>query len=119
MIDTKHYQGQVAQRDGRLFVGRRDRSGLLEGVRRQRQAVRAALAERDVYREVPVTAALLFMSPDNWSLFKIRPLEFDGVYVLWGKALGKLIRERGSVRPELIPKVENFLAATLPSSQSA
>jgi Nuclease-related domain len=119
VIDTKHYQGQVARRGTRLFVGSRERSHLLEGILRQRAVVRRTLAERDMYREIPVTAALLFMSTSNWPLFQMRPLQFDGVYVLWGKALGKLVRSSGSVPPELIPRLERFLAATLPSSKSA
>ena len=59
---------------------------------RQVAAVRAALAKDEKWREVPVTPVLLFISAENWSLLNFRPLRFGEVYVLWGKALGKLLR---------------------------
>jgi hypothetical protein len=100
VIDTKHYKGRVEQRDLggwlksdlRLYVGSRDRTKLVEGMKPQVEAVRRALAKRDGWRDEPVTAALLFMSDDNWSLLNLRPLRFGDVYVLWGTARGKLIR---------------------------
>jgi hypothetical protein len=46
----------------RLYVGGRDRSELVEGVKPQVEAVSRVLAERDEWREVPVTPALLFMA---------------------------------------------------------
>jgi hypothetical protein len=57
----------------------------------QISAVRAVLAENQDWRNVPVTGAILFMSFDNWSLLNFRPLRFGDIYVLWGKALGKLL----------------------------
>jgi hypothetical protein len=45
---------------------------------------------------VRVTGALLFVGDDNWSLLDFRPLRFGDVYVLWGRALGKLIRANGT-----------------------
>jgi hypothetical protein len=55
------------------------------------------------------------MSADNWSFFSIRPLVFGEVYVLWGKALGKLIRAEPTGNRIDVGEVERALAIALPS----
>ena len=122
VIDTKHYKGKVERRDvggwfrtdRRLYVGGRDRTKLVAGMRPQVEAVRQALAATGEWSDVPVTAGLLFMSDENWSLFDVRPLRFDDVYVLWGRALGKLIRAEGSTGIIDVAAVERALAGSLP-----
>ncbi|MGD0713469.1 MAG: nuclease-related domain-containing protein [Gaiellaceae bacterium] len=124
VVDTKHYKGRVEQRDVggwfttdlRLYVGGRDRSKLVAGMKPQVDAVRRALAGDDVWREVPVTAALLFMSDDNWSLLDFKPLRFGEVYALWGKALRKLIRADRAGQPIDVPELERALAVALPAA---
>jgi hypothetical protein len=124
VIDTKHYKGRVEQRDVggwfktdiRLYVGGRDRSKLIAGMRPQLEAVRGAVADQEEWRDVPITAALLFMSDDNWSLLDFRPLRFGEVYALWGKALGKLIRADGQGQKVDVPGLERALAAALPGA---
>jgi len=125
VVDTKHYKGRVEQRDVggwfttdlRLYVGGRDRTKLVTGMKPQVEAVQRALAARDEWREVPVTAALLFMSDDNWSLLNFKPLRFGAVYALWGKALGKLIRSADETAERIdVPELERALAATLPGA---
>jgi hypothetical protein len=124
VVDTKHYKGRVEQRDVggwfttdlRLYVGGRDRSKLVAGMKPQVDAVRRALAGDDVWREVPVTAALLFMSDDNWSLLDFKPLRFGEVYALWVKALRKLIRADRAGQPIDVPELERALAVALPAA---
>jgi hypothetical protein len=124
VIDTKHYRGRVEQRDIggwfktdlRLYVGGRDRTKLLAGMKPQVEAVRRALSECEEWNDVPVTPALLFMSDDNWSLLSIRPLRFDNVYVLWGKALGKLIRAEATGDRIEVGDLERALATALPAA---
>jgi hypothetical protein len=124
VIDTKHYKGRVEQRamggwlrtDLRLYVGGRDRTKLVEGMEPQVEAVRRALAQRDKWCDVPVIPALLFMSDDNWSLFNLRPLRFGDVYVLWGEALGKLIRADVTGGSIDVGEVERALATALPAA---
>jgi hypothetical protein len=124
VIDTKHYKGRVEQRDVggffrtdlRLYVGGRDRTKLIAGMKPQVEAVRRALAGRDEWRDVPVTVALLFMSDDNWSLLNFKPLRFGEVYALWGKALGKLIRADREGDPIDVPQLERSLAKALPGA---
>ncbi len=123
VIDTKHYKGRVEQRDLggwfktdlRLYVGGRDRTKLIEGVKPQVEAVSRVVAEHEEWRDVAVTPVLLFVSDENWSLFDLRPLRFDDVYVLWGKALGKLIRA-GSGGSIDVGELERALATALPGA---
>ena len=42
---------------------------------------------------VPIIPTLLFIGTDNFPRRQKHPLQFDDVYVLWGKALGKLVRQ--------------------------
>jgi hypothetical protein len=122
VVDTKHYRGRVEQRDVggwltrdlRLYVGGRDRTKLVAGMRPQVEAVRRALSAHDVWRDAPVTAVLLFMSDENWSLLDFKPLRFGEVYALWGGALGKLIRAELAGRTIDIAALEHLLAVALP-----
>jgi hypothetical protein len=124
VIDTKHYMGRVEQRDVggwfktdlRLFVGGRDRSKLLAGMTTQVEAVRRAIAHEERWQDLPVTAVLLFMSDSNWSVFARHPLRFESVYVLWGKALGKLIRAERAAESIDVAALEHALATTLPAA---
>jgi hypothetical protein len=124
VVDPKNYRGKVEQRDVgglfrtdlRLYVGERDRTKLVKGMDRQVAAVRAALAQDGEWGHVPVTPVLFFISPENWSLLNFRPLRFGEVYVLWGKALGKLLRADAKIPPDAVPELERVLAVRLPSS---
>ena len=122
VIDTKNWSGRVEQRDVggwfktdlRLYVGGRDRTKRIAGMNGQLEAVKHALAARAGWREVPVTGALCFVSSENWSLLDRRPLRFGDVYVLWGKALGRLIRAEGALTSAQIAEIEGTLALALP-----
>ena len=122
VVDTKNWSGPVEQRDVggwfktdlRLYAGGRDRTKHLAGMNGQLEAVKHALAARADWREVPVTGAFCFMSSENWSLLARRPLRFGDVYVLWGKALGKLIRAEGALATTQIAEIERTLALALP-----
>jgi len=125
VVDPKNYRGKVEQRDVgglfrtdlRLFVGGRDKTKLVKGMDRQVAAVRAALAKDEKWRDVPVTPVLLFISAENWSLLNFRPLRFGEVYVLWSKALGKLLRTEEKIPREGVVDLERLLALALPSTQ--
>lgn len=123
VVDTKHYRGRVEKRDVgglfrrdvRLYVGGRDRTNLVQAMERQLGAVRAPLAQDGDWRHVPITPAIVFMSPDNWSFLDFRPLRFGDVYVLWGRALGKLLRAEQKIPRDAVPHLERLLAAALPA----
>lgn len=93
VVDAKRYLGGKLERrdvggwrrsDVRLYVGGRDRSSLLAGVRKQVVAVREALlaAGQD---DVPVHGVLCFVDVETGWFAK--PFEIDGVQVTWRKHL--------------------------------
>jgi hypothetical protein len=124
VVDPKNYRGKVEQRDVgglfrtdlRLYVGGRDKTKLVKGMDRQVTAVRAALAHDEKWIDVPVTPVLLFISSENWSLLTLRPLRFGETYVLWGKALGDLLRADPRIPHDAVSDVEHHLAVRLPSA---
>lgn len=98
VIDTKKYSGCLEVRekgsmfrsDERLFVAGRDRTSLLDGVRRQVDDVRAVLG--DGWSHVVVRPVLCFVGCE-WTRLKEKNL--DGVAVVWPKALPKLVSTDG------------------------
>lgn len=123
VVDPKNYRGKVEQRDVgglfrtdlRLYVGGRDRTKLVKEMKQQVAAVRAVLSLDQKWSDVPVTAALVFISPENWSLLNFRPLRFGETYVLWGKALGKLLRAEERIPRDAVVELERLLGLLLPT----
>ena len=119
VVDAKNYKGRVETRDRggffstdyRLYVGGRDKTALVAGMTKQAQAVRAALDED---ASLQICKTICFVDAD-WSLFA-RPIEMEGVHVLWPRALGKLIRTEGSLSRDEIARIERKLALALPAA---
>lgn len=121
VVDAKNYKGRVEKRDRggffstdhRLYVGGRDKTALIAGMTKQTRAVRTALGDEDA--SVKICKTICFVNAD-WSLFA-RPIEMDGVHVLWPRALGKLLHtEGGSLSRDEIARVERKLALALPAA---
>lgn len=101
VVDPKRYRGQVHKRDVgslfrpdvRLFVGRRDCSKQVAGVRWQGARLRAALG--DVYASVPIYMTLCFVD-SQWGAFT-RPFVVDGVWVGWPRALRAHLTNDGPI----------------------
>ncbi len=74
------------------------------------------LSQDQKWSDVPVTPVLLFISAENWSLLNFRPLQFGETYVLWGKALGRLLRAEEKIPRDAILKLERLLALALPTA---
>jgi len=116
VVDAKAYAGRVERRDkgglfnvdDRLYVGGRDRTRLVDGMARQVDAVRGALAGLDA----PVRAALCFVDAD-WGLFA-RPFRLRDVVVASGARLAELIGEPGPLTHARVLEVADRLAAALP-----
>ncbi len=116
VIDAKHYKGMVERRDvggwfktdQRLYVGRRDRTKIADGLGWQIDAVRKALGGTDV----PINAALCFIEAD-WKLFA-KPFQQNGVWVTWAKKLAEMIAEPGPLTPVDVTHIADRLAAALP-----
>jgi hypothetical protein len=121
LVDPKNYRGKVEQRavggwfnsELRLYVDGRNQSKLIGKAINQADAVRDALASSQ-WTNAPITPTICFMQAENWSLLARRPLRFGQVYVLWGKALGKLMRGEARLPVEEIARLERALALALP-----
>ena len=103
VIDAKKYSGCLEVRDKgsmfrtdeRLYVNGRDRTALLDGVRRQVADVRTVLG--DEWDHIPVRPALCFIGCE-WTRLKEKNL--GGVAVVWPKALPKLVSADGPHRAQ-------------------
>jgi hypothetical protein len=119
VIDAKKYAGKVEKRDvgglfkkdERLYVGRRDCSKLVEGMRNQVGVVRAVLASRDEGAEVPVTGALCFVGAE-WPFFA-RPMQFADVVVAWPKRIASMFDKEVALSPEQVAMLGKVLAERL------
>jgi len=120
VIDPKRYKGKVERRDvggffktdHRLFVGNRDRSKLVEGVVWQVEQVRTALADAVPGVEIPLSGTLCFVDAE-WSLFQ-RPMNFNGVTVLWPKELIKVLAMPGTLSHAQVKELAGIIAAQFP-----
>jgi hypothetical protein len=87
VVDAKKYTGAVQTRDVggwlrtdvRLYVDNRDRTSLVDGVERQVEIVRSALA--DQHADVDVRGVLCFVGAE-WGVI-MRPRHVRGVTALW------------------------------------
>jgi hypothetical protein len=121
VIDAKHHKGQVTsvdrgtwrRPDRRLVVGGRERTNLVEGVRRQVDHVTSALGDSS-FADVPVRGALCFIGAD-WTWFA-KPFVVDGVIVAWGKAIRERLVEPGPVGAERRTAVQFHLARSFPAA---
>jgi hypothetical protein len=119
VVDAKNYRGKVEKRDvggwfrrdERLYVGGRDRSGLVEGVRKQVTAVRESLDEA-ASSHVLTTGLLCFVDSD-WPLLA-RPIQIDDVVALWPRALAKHLRTPGDLDPDEIASVTSLIEERFP-----
>lgn len=103
VLDAKRYKGKVetrghgifSARPPDLYVGGRDQTKLVDGVRRQVETVRSVLAplasELDMSAPPPVRGALVFVDAE-FGMFP-KPFAVEGVWVGWGRAVRKLLTE--------------------------
>jgi hypothetical protein len=110
VLDAKRYRGKVETRGGGLFssrppelyVGGRNQTKLVEGVRRQVSVVEAVLAPLQHQlglAELPAVRGGLVFVTAEFGLFS-SPFGVGGVWVGWGKAIRKrLVEETGGPLP--------------------
>jgi len=119
VIDAKKYQdkqlevrdkGRLLSPDLRLYVGGRDNTKLVEGVKRQCEVVRSALGDH----EVPVRAVLCFVGATWPGLFSNKPIRVDDVLVTWPRELMKRVAEDGPFVAQQIEELGRLLAERLP-----
>ena len=118
VIDAKKYRGRphlkieggiLRPRVERLLVGSRDCTNLVDGVLKQVDAVRAALAE-----DVPVRGVLCFVEAD-WPLIGGAFTTRD-VRALWPKKLYAQLQLEGALSAEAIDDIHRRLAKALPAA---
>ncbi len=119
VIDAKRYKGRPSLKvEGGFFrptvhkltVDGRDRTKLVEGMRKQVDLVTAAL--EDV--PVPVQGFLCFLDAD-WPLIG-GAFTIHGVGVLWPRRLRKLLEKEGPLGSEEIEQIQARLAAAFPAA---
>jgi Nuclease-related domain len=123
VIDAKRYKGKVEVRkpffgDPRLFIKGRDKTKLVEGLARQREAVIAAFAE--TLPEMPVHACFCFVNPAGQAggsgLPLLRTLSIDGMPMFYPRRLSKRLNAPGALTARSRQEVAEMLARTLPTA---
>lgn len=110
VIDAKKYTGGV-EAEERLYVGGRDRSKVIDGVRWQAEVVQACLATAQA--RITVDGVVCFVVAE-WPLVFRRPVQLRGVTALWPKALGELVGKTGPLDDRtVIGQMTDLLAALL------
>ena len=113
VIDAKRYKGKVEVRkplfgDAKLVIRGSDKTKLIDGLAKQVELVRAAVADDSV----PVHGALCFL--DTSELPTFRTLTFDGFYLVYRKRLAKLINADGPLEVERIEAIARELSTRFP-----
>ncbi|HEV2643357.1 MAG TPA: nuclease-related domain-containing protein [Candidatus Elarobacter sp.] len=113
IVDSRLSRGRIERRgrraNARLFVDRRDRTNLVAETVTLGDAVRAAIA----VREVPIHRVLCFRGAE-WPFFA-KSFELDGVWVMWPKALIDAIVDAGG-RGLAVPDISRAIATRLPAA---
>jgi hypothetical protein len=104
LIDTKRWRGKVRVRRGRLWVAGRDRTEIIEGVRRQIDVIRLGLA---TCHDVPVNGAICWIEVDG--LPWLGRLSVDGVSINGPRPLAENLRKHGSVSPSRVAHIARLL----------
>lgn len=118
VIDAKKYTGGVEKRnvggwfrvDERLYVGGRDRSKVIDGVRSQMEIVQACLSTAQA--RISVHGVVCFVGAE-WPLVFRRPIRMSGVTALWPKALSELVGKTGPLDRKAIDETTELLASAL------
>jgi hypothetical protein len=121
VIDAKNYTGRATldvkgglftPRVERLLVGGRDRTKLVDGVRRQVDKVRERLAQIGMNQEIPVHGMLCFVEGD-WPLIG-GSFSVGGFQVLRPKKVRKVVAAAGPLEDRKLQVVHRELAAAFP-----
>lgn len=123
VIDAKRYKGKIEVRqpffgDPRLVISGRDKTKLVEGLVRQREAARSSLAES--IPEMPVHACFCFLNPAGQaggsSLPLLRTLNIDGIPLFYPRRLSKRLNSPGALTTVSLQEVAQLLAGHFPSA---
>jgi hypothetical protein len=118
VIDAKKYadkqlevrdKGTFFKPDPRLYVGGRDQTKLVSGVKRQVEVVRSALDGSDV----PVHAVLCFVGARWPGLFSNKSQRISGVIATYPTALANLVTQDGELSPDQVRALGEHLGGRL------
>jgi hypothetical protein len=121
VIDAKRYKGKIEVRnpffgDPSLFISGRNRTKLVDGLMRQREAVRSALAE--TIPEMPVHACFCFLNPEGQAggsgLPLFNTLSISGLQLFSPRKLSKRLNSPGALTEESCREVAELLAHAFP-----
>jgi hypothetical protein len=123
VIDAKRYKGKIEIRkpffgDPRLVIKGRDKTKLVEGLARQREAVRAAFAQ--TMPEMPVHACFCFLNPAGQAggsgLPLLRTLSIDDMPLFYPRKLSKRLNAPGALTARSRQEVAGMLLNALPAA---
>lgn len=125
VVDAKAYRGKVVRReigplwrrDNEVFVAGRNRTSLANGIRRQVDAVVAALRPDESLRGTDVHAVLCFVGAE-WGLLDF-PFQVGNVWVMYPGTLQKRLRKNGPLGQEQRERIARRLGLSLPPAADA
>lgn len=121
VVDAKRYKGKIEVRnpffsDPSLFIAGRNKTKLVEGLTRQRDAVRATLAE--TIPEMPVHACFCFLNPEGQAggsgLPLWKNLSINDVQLFSPRKLSKRLNSPGALSAESRREVVGLLSQAFP-----
>jgi hypothetical protein len=107
-VGVEDYDGKAESRDGRLFVGPKDRHDLVDSVNRQADVVDGLLGAEGIkaHRSVCLVDA-------EWPPLA-RAFVVDGVSCTWPRKLIKAINGKGALTADDVGRVSAALSTALP-----
>jgi Nuclease-related domain len=122
VVDAKAYKGKVVRpeigalwrRDNQLYIRGRNRTSLANSVRRQVEAVNAAIRTDESLHGTDIHAALCLVESD-WGLLDF-PFQVGNVWVMYPGALKKRLRKSGPISRETMERIGRRLELSLPSA---
>jgi hypothetical protein len=120
VVDAKAYKGKLEKREtgslfrrtNQVYVGRRNRTNLANGVNKQVAAVIAALKTDPLLEGTKVNAALCFLDSE-WALLD-PSFQIGSVWVLRTSSLRKRLKKKGALSRETMERIARRLDLSLP-----
>lgn len=123
VIDAKRHKGKIEVRkpwfgDAKLVIAGRDKTKLIDGLKRQVDAVRAGLAV--IEQGVPVSGCFCFINPDGQAggsgIPLLRTLSIDGFPLYYPRRLSKRLNQEGPLGGEQVKVLAEALVELFPAA---
>ena len=125
VIDAKRYRGKIEVRrpffgDEKLLISGRDKTKLVEGLKRQVVAVRAVV--ESLGRPLPVHGCFCFVNPDGQAggsgIPTFRTLKVDGCPLYSPRGLAKRLKQPGEIDVEQTQPLIDLLVQRFPRAST-